>query len=69
MNLILNQDEVQDRISKCLQCDSSLEYHSVGLVCGRLGIPSIDTCGCIIKLKAKLAKAQCPQDKWINIDD
>tara|TARA_R110001583_G_scaffold3293_40_gene21442 strand:- start:2400 stop:2642 length:243 start_codon:yes stop_codon:yes gene_type:complete len=62
--------DYDSRMFICKQCPYSRENKITGLTCGKLLKPTYDdndnqlTCGCILKLKAKLKAQRCPQGKW-----
>ena len=52
------------RISICNKCPYSKKNKMVGLTCGKFGIKTDKTCGCVVLAKAQFLNQNCPQNKW-----
>lgn len=58
LNLIISDDIYQERIDICKSCEQFVEWSS-----------QCKVCGCIMKLKARLAGRDCPEGKWLSTID
>ncbi len=57
--IFIDKSELFARLEKCKAC----EY-----LTDRAGINICSECGCVIKLKARLAAAKCPSGKWLAVE-
>jgi hypothetical protein len=53
------QDLYESRIVVCLECEHS-ESGSIGLAC--------TICGCILGSKTRVPEEECPQKKWLSVN-
>ena len=54
MNMLVNKEEHKSRLKICNSCPHKNPIN----IC--------ELCGCFIILKAKLAEAKCPDNRWIK---
>lgn len=52
------------RLKVCALCPSRKVHKGAGWTCGTYLLPGKNTCGCIVREKAKLKGFNCPQNKW-----
>ena len=57
---------VARRLATCRACPDSRVYPLIGRTCGKLMQATVDTCGCIVGVKARIISMHCPQGKWEN---
>ena len=54
----------RQRLIVCSACPMMEINPLVGMVCGKLGVETTLSCGCILGIKSKFSTLDCPQNKW-----